>query len=76
MDDLYNAVEDVKLMNAMTDDPHPTKEWTLPTPMEVREREREIACVRLLEYLINFISSTLSIFTDSTIRVSSRGERS
>jgi hypothetical protein len=36
MDDLYNAVEDVRLINAMTDEPRPTKEWILPSPTEVK----------------------------------------
>jgi hypothetical protein len=39
MDDLYNAVEDVKLINAMTDEPRPTKEWVLPTAIEVSKCE-------------------------------------
>ena len=38
MDDLYNAVEDVKLINAMTDEPRPTKEWVFPSAIEVRQQ--------------------------------------
>ena len=39
MDDLYNAVEDVKLINAMTDEPRPTKEWVVPTGIGVSKCE-------------------------------------
>jgi hypothetical protein len=37
MDDLENAVEDVKLISAMTDEPRPTKPWTLPSTTEVSQ---------------------------------------
>lgn len=37
MEDLQDAVEDVKLINAMTDEPQPTEEWKLPTSQQVKD---------------------------------------